>query len=86
MKPSLEKRENCEFKGFFEMCCSPDEINRCCDVEVCKNFKVKKLKQAPVTKRVGSERGRPVCDCTHTQACEDCAESKGIDWSIIKDR
>jgi hypothetical protein len=23
------------------------------------------------------------CDCTHTQACECCAESKGIDWSII---
>lgn len=22
----------------------------------------------------------PVCDCTHTQACEKCAESKGIDW------
>ena len=21
-----------------------------------------------------------VCDCTHTQACKICAESKGIDW------
>lgn len=24
------------------------------------------------------------CECTHTQACEICANEKGIDWSIIK--
>ncbi len=24
------------------------------------------------------------CDCSNTQACEVCAESKGIDWDIIK--
>lgn len=22
------------------------------------------------------------CDCTHTQACEDCAKAKGIDWIV----
>ena len=27
---------------------------------------------------------KSVCECTHTQACEICAESKDIDWSIIK--
>ena len=26
----------------------------------------------------------PVCDCTHTQACIKCAQSKGIDWRIIE--
>lgn len=31
-----------------------------------------------------SEVDKSVCDCTHTQACKDCAEEKGIDWSIIK--
>lgn len=25
------------------------------------------------------------CDCTHTQACKLCANSKGIDWSIIEE-
>ncbi len=24
------------------------------------------------------------CDCTHTQACKTCAESKDIDWSVIE--
>ncbi len=29
---------------------------------------------------------KSVCDCTHTQACKICAESKDIDWSIIEQR
>lgn len=25
--------------------------------------------------------GQPECQCTHTQACEICASSKGIEWN-----
>jgi hypothetical protein len=27
---------------------------------------------------------KPSCDCTHTQACKECAESKDICWEIIE--
>lgn len=27
---------------------------------------------------------KSVCCCTHTQACKECADEKGVDWSIIE--
>lgn len=66
------------------------------DCDDCKLFPCKKISKTiaiKLAKNKCEDKPKPevqtvtkeeVCDCTHTQACKICAESKDIDWSIIE--
>jgi len=50
------------------------------------NFHTERTMLLSVIRRMSKPNtgGEKKCDCTHTQACAICAESKGIDWTIIE--
>lgn len=67
-----------EFEDIKKRIASPDLYEMFLEAE---RRRIEIEKTAPQLKQ--ADVSGAVCDCTHTQACETCAESKEIDWSLI---